>query len=65
MKSSKFNVGMYLFAAVGGLVSGLYFSKAMYHKGKLDAYNETHESLCKLAEDIQGVLNRKEVNEEA
>lgn len=65
MKSGKFNVGMYLIAAVGGLVSGVCFSKAMYHKGKLDAFNEVQGSLDKLAEDIQDVLDKREEQEEA
>lgn len=64
MKSSKFNIGMYLFAAVGGLVSGLYFSKAMYHKGRLDAFREVQGDLSKLAEDVMDVLDRQEGNGE-
>lgn len=65
MKSSKFNLGLYVFAAVGGLLSGLSFSKALYHKGKVDAFKEVQGELDKLAKGIKDVLDKREESGES
>jgi hypothetical protein len=53
-KETVFNYGKYLFGVCGGLVSGLLFSKAAYHKGQADAYG-------KIADDLEGL--NKEIEE--
>ena len=56
----KFSFGMYLFAMVGGMVSGLLFSKAAYHKGQADAYNDIAEDLEKITNSIQDSVKKEE-----
>lgn len=51
MKNGKFSLGWYYFALCGGLVSGLLFSRAQYHKGQADAYNKIAEDLSRLSKE--------------
>ena len=55
-------VAYYAFALAGGLVSGGLFSRAMYHKGKADAYNECAEMLKEFGADVEAMVEKK--NEE-
>ena len=50
-------VAYYAFALAGGL-----FSRAMYHKGKADAYNECAEMLKEFGADVEAMVEKK--NEE-
>lgn len=48
-----FSAGWYLFAFVGGLLSGLMFSKSQYYQGQADAYSDIAEDLEKLSSKIE------------
>lgn len=47
---TSFNVGVYLFSILVGLVFGLLFSRIQYHKGKRDAYEEMDHDIQHLIE---------------
>lgn len=55
----KFNVGLYCFAFVGGLLSGLLFKEARYYQGKADAYNEMTDILNETIQNSKGVLDNQ------
>ena len=65
MKTGKFKTGAYVFAAVGGLVSGLWMSAVIYQKGKCDALDELREDVRKFRNGLEDILDKKEANEEA
>ena len=61
MKEGKFNLGLYVFSAVCGAAMGGLFSKAMYHKGKAEAYQECADSLQEVIDNTEKTLaERKE-----
>ena len=41
--NNKFNLGVYALGVIGGLASGLCFSRVQYYRGKRDAFNEAKE----------------------
>lgn len=53
-------VAYYGFALVGGLLTGGLFSRAMYHKGKADAYNECSEMLKESVAEVERMVEEKE-----
>lgn len=55
-------LGKVLMAIYGveGVGTGLIFSKAMYHKGKADAYDDASKRLKKAHEEIMNMVNEKE-----
>lgn len=57
-KEKDLNVGWYLFALVGGIASGLMFSKSQYYKGQYDAYEEIGKDLQDSLDSIKE--NQKE-----
>lgn len=59
MKNGKLSLGVYLFAFVGGLGSGLCFSKAFYYKGKKDAFDEVKDDIDKLNHDVVDFLEKR------
>lgn len=59
----KFNFGWYVFAAIGGFVSGAMFSKSHYFKGQADAYEEMANSLEDMTNGIEEFLEEHEVEE--
>lgn len=63
MGKDKFSLGWYAFALVGGLVSGLCFSRSQYHQGKIDAYNEVTKELEKVQEDVEQYLEEHKEEE--
>lgn len=63
MSKNNFNFGWYMFAMVGGMASGLMFSRAQYHKGQADAYSEISERLQKVHEDVEEYLAEHENKE--
>ena len=58
--NNKFNLGLYAIAAVGGLVSGLCFSRAQYYRGKRDAFNEAREIVKEVFEPVESELEEKD-----
>lgn len=58
---NKFSVGLYAFAAIGGLVSGLCFSRAQYYRGKRDAFIEARDMI---KEELDSVKSELDVNKE-
>ena len=50
MNKQKFNLGVYLFGGVLGLLSGLCFSKSMYYKGCMDTCKEIEEVMMEVEE---------------
>lgn len=58
-------LGKVLMAICGaaGVGTGLIFSKAMYHKGKADAYEDATNRLKKCHEEIMNMLKEKEEEE--
>lgn len=46
-------IGWYAFAAVGGFVSGLMFSRAQYWQGRIDEAEECKEALMKFKEELE------------
>ena len=65
MKTGKFKAGACVFAAVGGLVSGLWVAAVIYQKGKIDALDELREDMHKFRNGLQDILDEKEKAEEA
>lgn len=63
MKNGKFSLGWYYFALCGGLVSGLLFSRAQYHKGQADAYGKIADDLSKISEETEKWLEEHKNNE--
>lgn len=64
MKGKVSLVGYYGFALVGGLLTGGLFSRAMYHKGKADAYNDCAEMLQEMNTDVARMIAEKEKDQE-
>lgn len=62
MNKNLGKVLMAIYAAVG-VGTGLIFSKAMYHKGKADAYEDATNRLKKSHEEIMNMLKEKEEEE--
>ena len=59
---NKFSVGLYAFAAIGGLVSGLFFFfRAQYYRGKRDAFIEARDMI---KEELDSVKSELDVNKE-
>ena len=59
--NNKFSIGLYAIAAVGGLVSGLCFSRAQYYRGKRDAFIEAREMIKEeIYEPLKSELEEKE-----
>ena len=63
MGKERFNLGVYMFAAGMGLLSGLMLSKAAYHKGKADACEECSELLREAVDKVNEELDKKEEEE--
>lgn len=59
----KLNFGWYVFAAIGGFVSGAMFSKAHYHKGQADAYEEMANSLESMIDETEKFLDEHKIEE--
>ena len=57
-----FSAGWYLFAFVGGLLSGLMFSRSQYYQGQFDAYSDMVEDLDKPSSKLG---HKKDEEEEA
>lgn len=53
-------VAYYGFALLGGMVTGGLFSKAMYHKGKADAYNDCAKMLEELKVETESMVDDNE-----
>lgn len=49
---NKINLGWYAFAAIGGLVSGLAFSRAQYWQGRIDEAEECKKELMKIRDEV-------------
>lgn len=49
---NKLNLGWYAFAAIGGLVSGLCFSRSQYYQGRIDMAEEFKEEMVKIKEEV-------------
>ena len=54
----KFSIGMYCFAFVGGVLSGLLLQKANYYQGKADAYDEISGMLDGAIQNSKDILNK-------
>lgn len=56
------NLGKVLMAIYGvaGVGTGLIFSKAMYHKGKADAYDDAGKRLQKVHDEVMSMIKEKE-----
>lgn len=52
------------FMIIGGLVVGSIFAKTVYHKGKLDAYNECAELFNTFRSDVENMVTEEEEIEE-
>lgn len=58
---SKFSlVTYYGFALLGGMLTGGLFAKAMYHKGKADAYSDCAAMMESLNDDFASMVAKKE-----
>lgn len=55
-KAGLILMGIY---GVAGVVTGLMFSKAQYHKGQADAYEDITNDLNKVIEETEEMLNKK------
>lgn len=53
-----FDFGLYCFAFVGGVLSGLLLSKANYYKGKGDAYKEITDMLDETIQSSKAILDK-------
>lgn len=49
---NKLNLGWYAFAALGGLVSGLAFSRSQYYQGRIDMAEEFKEEMIKIRDEV-------------
>ena len=49
---NKANLGWYAFAAIGGLVSGLCFSRSQYYQGRKDGVAEMRKNLEELRDKL-------------
>lgn len=49
---NKANLGWYAFAAIGGLVSGLCFSRSQYYQGRMDEVAEMRKKLEELRDKL-------------
>lgn len=63
MKDGKFSIGTYLVALFGGVAAGAMFSKAMYHKGLADAYKDASDSLQRVIDETEKMLEEREQKE--
>lgn len=60
MRIEKLGKVLMVIYGVAGIGTGLIFSKAMYHKGKADAYDDAINRLKKVDEKITNMINEKE-----
>ncbi len=65
MKNGKFSYSMYIVALIGGLASGLSFSKAAYHKGKKDAYEDCGNRIKETIANVEEMLEESKNEEES
>lgn len=63
MKDDKFNIGIYVTGAVLAWISGAAFSKAMYHKGKIDGMNQMAEEFHNMVQKMKEEFSYKEDEE--
>ena len=62
--SDKLKFGLVIVAYVAaGVVTGATFGKAMYHKGKAEAYEEITKDLENLANKTKEAIAKKEAEE--
>lgn len=57
---NKANLGWYAFAAIGGFVSGLCFSRSQYHQGRMDEVAEMRKKLEELRDKLINESKREE-----
>ena len=57
---NKANLGWYAFAAIGGLVSGLCFSRSQYYQGRMDEVSEMRKKLEELRDKLINESKREE-----
>lgn len=60
MRIEKLGKVLMVIYGVAGIGTGLTFGKAMYHKGKADAYDDAINRLKKVDEKITNKINEKE-----
>ena len=63
MKNGKASLGVHVFEFICGAVAGELFSKAMYHKGKADAYKDATDSLQEVIDETEKMLAEREEKE--
>lgn len=63
MRIEKLGKILMVIYGVAGIGTGLIFSKAMYHKGKADAYDDARNRLKKAHEEIMEKIKEKEMEE--
>lgn len=63
MRIEKLGKVLVVIYGVAGIGTGLIFSKAMYHKGKADAYDDAYNRLKKAHEEIMENIKEKEMEE--
>lgn len=56
MKDGKFNIGIYAFAGIMGMIAGGLFSRSQYYLGQADAYDKMTDELAKVSEDAEKAL---------
>ena len=61
-KVAKALLGVY---AGAGVLTGIIFGKAMYHKGKADAYDDCSKKLTSVLEEAEEKFAKKDEAEEA
>lgn len=60
MRIEKLGKVLMVIYGVAGIGTGLIFSKAMYHKGKADAYDDAINRLKKFNEEVMDMIKEKE-----
>ena len=63
MKNGKFNLGVYAFAGIMGLIAGGLFSRSQYYQGQADAYEKVTDELNELSNEAEGLLKEIEESE--
>lgn len=62
-KNEKFNLGVYAFAGIMGVIVGSSYSKLMYFKGRKDHSEEVQQKLIDFAQGVEKIMEEHKMEE--